>query len=168
MTFSYTTSESFTKTHAVYLASKTAADLRQMQLFYGRPSDGEIDAYIKELVILLLARCLGMVEYGFIRNGGWVVVTRYVVRSDGFSGADERSGRIPPNVTISGATWHSYLEYNLRWDQLTETERARIQVTLPFQRKPGHEPGIGLGGWVLDKTYSRAGVGLERGVYRAS
>ena len=168
MTFSYTTSESFTRTHAVYLASKVAADLRQMQLFYSRPSDGEIEAYIKELVILLLSRCLGMVEYGFNRNGGWVVVTRYVVRTDGFSGADERSGHIPPNENIAGATWHSYLEYNLRWDQLTENERARISLTLPFQRVPGHEPSIGLGGWVLDKTYSRAGVSFERGVYRAS
>ena len=47
MTSSYSTSDTFTRTHAVYLASKVAADLKQMQLFYGKPSDGNIEAYIE-------------------------------------------------------------------------------------------------------------------------
>ena len=52
MTYSYTTTSTFTRTHAIYLASKVAADLRQMQLFYGRPSNENIEAYIEELAIL--------------------------------------------------------------------------------------------------------------------
>ena len=139
-----------------------------MQLFYGRPSDSDIVAYIEELVVLLLERCLGMVEYGFTIGSSWVVVARYNARVDGFTGADERPGRIPPNTNISSASWHSYLEYNSRWDQLTEAVKARIRARLPFQRVPGYEPGIGQGGWILDKTYSRGGVSLERGLYGAS
>ena len=138
-----------------------------MQLFYRQLSDSEIDAYIDELIILLLARCLGMVEYGYTRNGGWVVVTRYKVRNDGISGADERPGRIPVGADLSGATWHSYLEYNQRWNQLTNQERSQISASLPFQRVTGTEPGIGPGGWILDKTYSRNGVSIDRGVYQA-
>ncbi len=58
MTYSYFTSDTFTKTHAVYLASKVAADLKQMQLFYGKPSDESIEAYINEIVLLLVNKCL--------------------------------------------------------------------------------------------------------------
>ena len=37
MSYSYTTTETFTRTHARYIASKIAADLRKLQLYYDRP-----------------------------------------------------------------------------------------------------------------------------------
>ncbi len=165
MTSSYSTSDTFTRTHAVYLASKVAADLKQMQLFYGKPSDGNIEAYIEELVILLVNKALKMVEYGFKKGDSWVVVVRYTVRSDGTSVADDRSGRVPAGANVSGASWHSFLEYSGVWSSLGESERQRIRDSLPFQRTYGNEPNFGPGGWSFDKTYSRNGTSLERGVY---
>lgn len=165
MTFSYSTSDTFTRTHAVYLASKVAADLKQMQLFYGKPSDGNIEAYIEELAILLVNKALKMVEYGFKKSDSWVVVVRYTVRSDGTSLADDRSGRVPAGANVSGASWHSFLEYSGIWFSLDESERQRIRDSLPFQRTYGNEPNFGLGGWSFDKTYSKNGTSLERGVY---
>lgn len=165
MTFSYSTSDTFTRTHAVYLASKVAADLKQMQLFYGKPSDGNIEAYIEELVILLVNKALKMVEYGFKKGDSWVVVVRYTVRSDGTSVADDRSGRVPAGANVSGASWHSFLEYSGIWFSLGESERQRIHNTLPFQRTHGNEPSFGPGGWSFNRTYSRNGTSLERGVY---
>ena len=167
MTYSYSTSDTFTKTHAVYLASKVAADLKQMQLFYGRPSDENIKAYIDELVLLLVNKCLKMVEYGFKRGDGWVVVVRYTVRSDGISVADDRSGRVPAGANISGASWQSFLDYSNTWSNLSQSERQKIRNSLPFQRTDGNEPNFGPGGWSFDKTYSRNGTALNRSVYSA-
>ena len=167
MTYSYTTTSPFTKTQAISLASKVAADLRQMQLFYGEPSDEDIEKYIEELVILLVNRCLKMVEYGFRRGSNWVVVARYTMRFDGFSIVDDRSGRIPANADVNGAWWLSYLEYNDYWSTLSEEQRQQVRRLLPFQRTPGNEPGIGPGGWTIDRTYSKNSVSLTRGVYRA-
>ena len=168
MTYSYTTTSTFTKTHAIYLASKVAADLRQMQLFYGEPSDEDIEKYIEELAILLVHRCLKMVEYGLGRGSNWVVVARYTVRFEGFSIVDDRSGRIPADADVTGAWWHSYLEYNDHyWWELSENQRQQIRRLLPFQRTSGTEPGIDPGGWIIDKTYSKNSVSLSRGVYRA-
>ncbi len=168
MTYSYTTTSTFTESHAIYLTSKVAADLRQMQFFYGKPSDIDIEKYIEELIILLINRCLKMVEYGFARGNDWVVVTRYVARFDGISITDERSGRIPAGADISGASWLSYLEYNdyYLWT-LSEAQRQQISSKLPFQRTSGAEPGTSSGGWIMDRTYSKNGVSLSRGVYRA-
>lgn len=168
MSYSYTTTSTFTKTHAIYLASKVAADLRQTQLFYGEPSDEDIEKYIEELVILLVNRCLKMVEYGFRRGSNWIVVTRYTASFDGFSIVDDRSGRIPADAYVAGALWHSYLEYNnYYWWELNETQRQQIKRLLPFQRTTGTELGTSPSGWTNDKTYSKNSVSLTRGVYRA-
>ena len=167
MTYSYSISDTFTKTHAVYLASKVAADLKQMQLFYNKPLNEAIDSYIEELVILLVNRCLKMVEYGFRRGDSWVVVIRYTVRSGGASIADDRSGRVPAGANVSGASWHSFLEHSDTWSNLSESQRKQIRDSLPFRRTTGTEPIVGLGWWTPDKAYYRNGIALERGVYSA-
>lgn len=167
MTYSYTTTSTFTRSHAIYLASKVAADLRQMQLFYGKPSDEMIDKYIEELIILMINRCLKMVEYGFKRGSNWVVVMRYTASFASLSGVDDHSGRMPPGADINGAQWYSFLEYNDNWWALSDSQRQQIKNSLPFQRTDGNEPGINWGGWTMDRTYSRNGVSLSRGVYRA-
>ena len=46
-------SQSFTRTHAKYLASKVVADLYQCARLYGRPSANSIPDYESELVELL-------------------------------------------------------------------------------------------------------------------
>lgn len=167
MTYSYTTTSTFTKTHAIYLASKVAADLKQMQLFYGRPSNEDIEAYIEELAILLVNRCLKMVEYGFRRGDSWVLVARYTVNASGLFLEDDRPGRIPANANTAGASWYSFLEYNDYWWRLSESQRQQITISLPFTRTTGTEPRSGILGWTGNRTYSKNGVSLERGVYRS-
>lgn len=167
MTYSYTTTSTFTRTHAIYLASKVAADLRQMQLFYERPYNKDIEAYIEELAILLVNRCLKMVEYGFRRGDSWVLVARYVINASGLSLVDDRPGRIPPDANIAGASWYSFLEYNDYWWRLSESQRQQITMSLPFTRTTGTEPRSGILGWTGNRTYSKNGVSLERGVYRS-
>lgn len=162
----YTTTSTFTRTHAYYLTSKVAADLRQMQLFYRKPSNEEIEAYIEELAIFLVNRCLKMVEYGFRRGDSWVIVARYVMNTSGLSSVDDRPGRIPPDANISGASWSSFLEHNDYWWRLNESQRQEIRTSLPFTRTTGTEPRIGSLGWTGNRTYSKNGVSLERSVYR--
>src|SRR5690349_13531233 len=77
MSMSFTVSDAitFTVTHARYLATKVGTDLKRMQRFYGAPSDGDVAAYEGELVELLKLGYLRKVEYGFQRDGKWIVPT---------------------------------------------------------------------------------------------
>ena len=165
MTYSSTRTRTFTRTDAVYLASKVAADLKQMQLFYGQPSDEDITDYAIELGVLLVNRCVKMVEYGFKKANNWVVVVRYDVRSDGLGLSDDRSGRIPAAADVTGASWSSFLQHSETWSSLDQSEKDRIEDSIPVERTTGVEPGFGSGGWSTGKSYSRNGTALERGVY---
>jgi Bacterial HORMA domain family 1 len=163
MSTSYSFSTSFTRTHARYLASKVAADLRQMQLFYGRPGDAEIADYIEELTELLVGGFLASVDYGFRRYNGWVVALSYSVRSDGTLTADDRAGRVPVGADITGASWYSYLRYSAQWGSLTQSERERIKNSIPVGRGGADEPQIGSGNiWVEDKVYTSSGTSFTR------
>ena len=52
-----------------------------MQRFYGDPSDAKIANYEAEIIELLKAGYLGVVTYGFQRNGKWIPPTlRYTAR----------------------------------------------------------------------------------------
>lgn len=169
MSTTYTTSStsSFTVTHARYLASKMAADLRQMQLFYGKPSDSRIADFITEAVVLLLNGYLATVTYGFKRDGQWVVALRYNAHTSGVLFADERAGRVTPGVNISGATWYSFLDYSLAYFLASDAERQRIKEMLPLSRSSGEEPSVG-GSWTSDRSYSSGGVSLQRQMYSQS
>src|SRR5438552_14819451 len=105
MASTYTRTATFTRSSARYIVSKVAADLKLMQRFYGHPSDDWIDAYIAEVVELLVVRGLGTITYGFKRNGAWVVALRYVASMDGNLTADDRAGRVLPGVDITGGSW---------------------------------------------------------------
>lgn len=166
MTTTYTRSStsSFTITHARYLASKLAADLRQMQLFYGKPSDSQIDSYITEVVILLLAGCLASVSYGFKRDRQWVLVLKYDARSGGILLPDDRAGRVMPGKNVYGASWYSFLTYSSKFDYLSQEERKRLESQLPFRRSGGVEPTVS-GAWISDKSYSSGTVSLQRNFY---
>jgi hypothetical protein len=169
MTTTYTTSStsSFTLTHAKYLASKLASDLRQMQLFYGKPTDSEIAAYITEVVILLLGGYLATVSYGFKRHGQWILALKYDARAGGVLLPDDRAGRVRPGVDVHGSTWHSFLTYSLKFSHLLEVEQQRVKSQLPFQRGDGSEPTVS-GAWVSDKSYSSGTVSLQRNTYAQS
>ena len=69
MSNTFTTTETFTVTHARHLASKVATDLKRIQRFYGEPSDKWINDYEDELVTLLKGGYVETVTYGFQRGG---------------------------------------------------------------------------------------------------
>jgi len=169
MTSTYTTSKTFTITHARYVTSKVAADLRQLQLFYGDPSDDQIAAYAEEAALLLRDGYLERVDYGFRRHNPvtgsqWVLVLRYIARDGAL--ADDHSGRVPPGVNRSGATFWSYLTYTAPFFALSESERDRVKAALPIQRAAGREAGFVNGTWSGDRTYSSADRGVARSVFR--
>jgi hypothetical protein len=163
MSFSYTTTASFTRTHARELAAKVAADLRQMQVFYKEPTDQQINDFVEELVELLVGGYLASVDYGFRTNSGWVVALSYTVRSDGTLETNDRAGRVPVGANISGASWYSYLRKNSKWSNLTQSERDKIEALIPVKRSTANEPTVGFGNaWVEDKVYSSNGTSFTR------
>ncbi len=164
--FTTTYTASFTRTHARYLASKVAADMRQMNMFYGKPEFQMIEDYITELTELLVGGYLSSVDYGFQRNGNWVVALNYVVRSDGTLDTDDRAGRVPFGVDVTGAYWGSYLRTNTAWSALSQTEREQVQRLIPINRPSAPEPGVESGIWIEDKRYYSTGTALSRRTFK--
>ncbi len=162
MTYSYTTSYTFTITSARYLASKVATDLRQMQLFYGRPSDYEITNFIEELVILMLGGWLKSITYGFKRSDYWVVALEYKMFLGSIRASDDNAGRVKYGINISGASWYSILTNSASFYSLSPTQRAQIDQSLPIRRTIGGAPQIRTSNLIGDKYYSRDGGALQR------
>ena len=165
-TFTYSNTSTFSLTHAEYLASKIAADLLQIQIFYGEPSNDRIDAYIEEATILLLGGYLESVDYGFQRDDKWILVVKYVASFDGVLTQDDRSGGVEAGIDIRGARWCSYLQKNSAFDNLPRSDRNEIEASLPIKRVTGAEPETVMGVWETDKFYSQNGVGLTRKTFR--
>lgn len=163
MTTSHT--QSFTRTNARHIASKVAADLRQMRLFYECPTETEIQEYLTEFVEHLVNDYLEMVEYGFRRDGKWVVSVRYEVRADGTI-ADTSTGGLYARADIEGAEFHSYLTRTSRYSNLSSDEKQKFKDGLPVKRSPGQEPGHTNGYWETGKSYASGGVGAERKMWR--
>lgn len=164
MTLSYTTtrSEVFTAAHAWHVAVKVGTDLKRMQRFYGRPSDAAILDYEKEAVVLLCGNYMEAVEYGFQREGRWVVALRYVARRDGVLVDDDVPGRVPLGVNISECNFASFLRRTQKWHTLSDAQQERIYADagISFRRTPGNGYA---GNWgAVDKTYSAGGGGVTR------
>ncbi|WPQ63809.1 hypothetical protein SIO70_02915 [Chitinophaga sancti] len=159
-TFSQTTT--FTTTHAKYLASKVATDLKRIQRLYGYPSDLWITQYESELVEYLKAGYLDQVTYGFQRGEKWIEPTvRYTTNDIASSTSDDDPGKIRPNADINSAYFTSYLEQNLAYFALSPAERESFKSNLPFQR--GEAPAPGVNGYLSsDKSYSSGGKSLDR------
>ena len=167
MTYSYSVTVAFTRTHAKHIAAKVATDLKRMQRFYGKPSDEQIAAYEAEAIEFLKEGFLGSVTYGFRRNGILIAPTlRYTARDlAGAAAGDDDPGRIRPGEDISGASYYSYLICSPAWDRLTEQEKEAFSSRLPFQRTGAQEPGIN-GYWRGDLIYSAGGRALDRSSLR--
>jgi hypothetical protein len=169
MSNTHTTSSTFTITHARYVTSKVAADLRQLKLFYGTPNDGQIDAYAEEAALLLRDGYLERVDYGFRRQdpqhgAQWVLLLRYAAKNGDL--VDEHSGRVPSGIDVTGSSFWSYLTYTAPYFALSEAERERVKAALPIERSTGREAGFVFGIWSSDRTYSSAGKGVSRSVFK--
>jgi len=171
MTTTYTTEYTFTRTNAKYIASKVAGDLKLMQIFYGKPTDSQIDDYIEEVVVLLLGDgvhgYLESVDYGFRRNNSWVVAASYNADYSGDVSRDDRSGGIPFGKDVTGAIWYSYLRKNSHFSNLPQNEKDRVLGLIPIERSSAEEPQLGAGEWVSERTYSSGGVAMERRVFKS-
>jgi len=167
-TYSYSQSETFTVTDGRHIGAKVGTDLLRFQRFYGKPSTDMIDAYEEELVALLKGDYLDTVTYGYQRNGGWVAgaALRYHAIGGRDLAADDDPGRLRPGADINGAHFTSFLTRSSRWWALSEMDRQRFEVCLPFQRTSGAEPGVESGYWVMDRTYSAGGRALSRATIR--
>lgn len=163
MTTSSTTT--FTRTNARYIASKIAADLRQMQLFYDKPTSSQIDEYVEEAVEYLAASYLKSVEYGFRKDGDWLVSLRYEVRYDGTL-TDGAPGGVYPHADTTGASFYSFLSQNSSFFNLSSSAQDDFKGKLPIDRTPGQEPGHVNGYWVPGNTYASGGVGAGRQMWR--
>jgi hypothetical protein len=163
MSYSYTSTTTFTLTHARYLGSKIAADLRQLWLFYDNPDKAIIDKYAEEFAVLVSAGYLSSVEYGFKRDGKVIYSLRYTLAS---LSQDDRAGGVATNLDLSGTTFYSYLRYSSKWDALSSSQQAQVESSLPFKRTGAPEPSMGFGFWSEEKQYSAAGTGVGRKAFK--
>jgi hypothetical protein len=137
-----------------------------MRAYYGWPGADLITQYAEETAILLSGRYLRSVEYGFKRDEKVIFALKYVAKSDGTLQADERPGRVPYGLDVSGATTYSYLSRSDSFFQLTAEQQAKIEATLPFSRSGAPTPKAGNGLWEQSRTYSSNGEGVIRNVFR--
>ena len=167
MTYSYTTTSTntFTRTHAQYVASKVAADLRRMKGFYGCPSDDKILDFYKELVEFLIHGYLVSIEYGFQRNNQRIVSLKYSV-SCGGALLDSHAGGIYARADVNGADWFSTLIHKPEYERLSLVAKQSFHNKLPFVRSSGQGPCDGQGYWVTERSYSQDGRGVQRLVFR--
>ncbi len=162
---SYTNSNSttFTLTHAKYLASKVATDLKRIQRLYGLPSDIDIASYEAELTEFLKSGYIQEVTYGFKKNGIWTEPTlRYKAQDlNDIFGVDDDPGRIRPNANIEGAYFSSYMTYTWNYHFLSDYDKTAFNNRLPFLRSGAPESGIN-GSLSSDRNYSAGGRSLNR------
>lgn len=162
-------SQSFTRTHAKYLASKVVADLYQCARLYGRPGTDSIPDYEAELVELLVGGYVDRYEFGFKKGGKRVVSWQYAVTAGGDlvgGGTDDSAGGVYARAKVAGADYFNFLSYSQKWSDLASSDRDRIEGTLPFSRSTGTLPVDGNGYWVQDRTYSSSGTSVARRTFR--
>jgi hypothetical protein len=162
---SSTTTSTFTRTNAKYLASKIAADLRQLRSFYKEPSEQNIEDLTEELVEMLAGGYLATYEAGFRKDGKRVVSERYTVSSAGLA-ADERAGGIYARADVSGAAWFTFMTYSGAWWALSEQAREAVKDSVPIDRTPGSEPTDGDGYWESGRSYESGGTSTSRSGFR--
>jgi hypothetical protein len=161
---SYTTSYTFTRSNAEYVASKVVTDLKLMQIYLGAPDDEWIEKYRVELVELMAGGYLSSVTYGFKHDGNWLVALRYEASLDGSLSTDDRAGKVAAMIgtDVKGLGHSSYLITSANWDNLPLSHKTAIRGRIGFDRVGAAEPGTGMGYWSTERTYSSNGGGVTR------
>jgi Bacterial HORMA domain family 1 len=163
---SYT--ETFSRTHAKYLASKVITDLYQCSRLYGSPSTARISDYENELIEMLAGGFVDEYEFGFKKDGKRVICWQYRVNALGqlVGGSDDHAGGVYGRADIAGASYYNFMTFSSAWSDLSDSARSQIEARLPFVRGDGSLPGDGAGYWVTDRTYSNGGVSVNRRTFR--
>jgi hypothetical protein len=160
---SATRSVTETYTQARRLAARIAAELKQLQALYGRPSDDKIEEFAEEIESYIRAGYLDHVRYGFRRGDEVILELKYT--AEDATGIDDKPGRIPVGVDISGAQWFSYLEQNYTWSSRSQSERDAFERELPFTRTGAPTPTYAYDAQERgSKHYSEDTLGLRREV----
>jgi hypothetical protein len=164
MSYSFTDSETetFTLTHAKYIAAKVATDLMRFTRFYKNPSIADINKYEEELTALLKGGYLDKVIYGFYRNGRWVEALMYQAMPDGTLASDDDPGKIRPGTDVPGESFTSHLWKNSKWNALSQDEKDRFYANLPIKRSSAPEMPLESGYWSSGLNYSAGGRGINR------
>lgn len=166
MSYSFTTTTTFTRTHARHLAAKVVADLYQCHVLYGRPAEDQIPLYEEELIELLVNGYLETYEFGFKKDDRRVLTWRYAVRPDGGLGDDSGAGGIYARAQVAAAGYFNFVTHSQKWSSLTEPDRAAFESGLPIRRANGYPPEDGNGYWQADRGYSAGGLRMDRGTFR--
>ena len=166
MSYSIAATRSFSISHARYVTSKVAADLDLLRAYYGWPAADYVTRFAEEAALLLNLRYLRSVEYGFRRNGKVILALKYVARSDGTLHSDERPGRVPFGLDVSGARSYSFLEYSDSFLGESSQVRAQVEAALPVRRSEGPTPETAFGYWEQSRSYSSNGEGVLRSIFR--
>jgi hypothetical protein len=161
-TTTFTTTESFTLTHAKYLCSKVMADMLRCSQVYGHPAQERIDDYGTELAYLLRDGYVEEYEFGFKRDEQRLVSWRYRVVNGSLNNADDRPGKLLVGVDVAPAAFFNFLTYSSSWGALGQEAKDRMKESLPVKRVSGNPPKDGLGYWVEDRSYTSSGVSMGR------
>ena len=158
-----TTTQTYATTFAEHITSRVVADLDCYQALYDTPSYKEIYEYEQELIALLTMGYLEFVIYGFKRNGKFVEASRYNALPNGTLEPNQDPGGIRYREGIRGVlSFTSFLDYSLKWYNLSEEEKKSFKQGLLIKRVSGTLPGVENGYWVEDKTYTADGRGVVR------
>jgi hypothetical protein len=166
MTSSQTRTATFTITEARYIASKLGADLRNLNARYNRPNLLWIPKYVEETAQYLQAGYLDYVDFGFKSGGEWKLRLRYTAVAGGQL-RDDVPGGLPSALDVAPYEFHSFMNQNSAFFNLTNAERDGFQAALPIDRTPGTEPTAYAGSYGGNSQYSRGGHGLDRSLYNA-
>ena len=166
MSSTFTTTATFTRTHAKHLAAKVITDLYQCHLHYDRPSADDIPDYESELIEMLANEYVEMYEFGFKKNDKRVLSWRYKIGKDGGLHGDADAGGVYAKAALSGATYFNFMSYSPKWSKLTAAQWASFKSGLAIQRSSGSLPGDGEGYWQADHGYNAGGVRVERETFR--
>ena len=168
MSFSMTrtVAETFSLTHAKYLASKVTADMKRCQQNYGKPTDQQINDYGTELALLLRDDYVEAYEFGFLKDGSRLLCWKYAVTASTLTPTDDRPGRILSGVTMQSALFFNTLTYSSKWQAMSAADQARVGSTLPLSRNVVPDYPDGAGYWEQDRIYSAGGVSLPRRTFR--
>ena len=79
---------------------------------------------------------------------------------------DDNAGGLPRGIDISGCDRINYITYTEKFNALTSAQQLTVKQTLPYVRTGAPEPQDGKGYWTQDRSYSAAGGGTVRRVFR--
>lgn len=166
MSYSYTTTETFTLTNAKRLAAKVTADMHQSHRLYGAPSLADIEEYQQELTVMLNDGYLKTYEFGFKDgNGNRQLSWLYTVGPTGdLEGG--RSGGLYPSAEVNSSRSFNYITRTSEWHGLSDAEREQVNGRHPVQRTSGDAPQDGNGYWENTKSYNSGGVAVTRKEFR--